>query len=250
MLSREKILELIKILKDFYPAEDQAYQVEISRIFICHSNNGKKIASELKENLDTLGLSVFVAHIDIIPSKDFPSTIIQSLKSIDIFIPIITDDFRKSDWADQECGMAFLLEKLILPISIDNNLPYGFLSQLQAFKVKSEDLPIARWDMMNHLINVNPKLQESLLDTIVKSFQSSPDFTATGSKFRALALFDLKIEHLITILEASIHNSQIYNYYNTIDSIHGLLYRTKRLMSKEVLEKIEKKIPKLFDNKF
>jgi len=46
-------------------------------------------------------------------------------------LPLLTDSFVRSDWTDQETGIAVALGKIIVPMKMPVN-PYGFISRYQA----------------------------------------------------------------------------------------------------------------------
>ena len=104
------------------------------RMFLSYSHKEKELAGEIKENLEAGGFEVFLAHEDIEPSSEWQEEIIRNLKNCDIFIPIVSENFKESEWTDQESGIAFAEEKMIIPINL-NLVPYGFIGKFQALKV-------------------------------------------------------------------------------------------------------------------
>lgn len=69
----------------------------------------KKEAAALKDSLSIYGISCFVAHMDIHPTKEWQSEIENALSSMDSLVALMTKDFHNSLWTDQEIG--FVLEK-------------------------------------------------------------------------------------------------------------------------------------------
>ena len=109
------------------------------KVFISYSSKDKHIAAIIKEGLSNLGQSSFLAHEDIAPSKEWQNEIINELKTCNVFVPLITENFKESDWTSQEIGAAFINDMEIIPISVDlpnqsSILPYGFISKYQALK--------------------------------------------------------------------------------------------------------------------
>lgn len=229
---------------------DNPHQTEVSRCFVSHANDGRDIAIKIKSELEMLGLTVFVAHYDISPSADWPEAIIKNLRSTDIFIPVITEGFRKSDWTDQECGVALILEKYIFPIAIDKNIPYGFLNKFQAYRLKQDDYDISGLGILRDLIVAKPELSKPLLDTIISSFKTSSSFNATRDKFSSLSLFnfDLTKEQVNKIFEASLTNNQIHGYVYFGRCISPLFKKYKTSLDPELLEKLRKFFPNLFND--
>ena len=114
------------------PTSKPATQAVASlRAFISYSTEARIFARYLKDGLEFFGLAVFLAHEDLKPSQDWQDEIVQKLRGTDVFLPVFTPHFKISDWADQECGMAFAAGKLIVPIKAPVT-PYGFLGRYQA----------------------------------------------------------------------------------------------------------------------
>ena len=72
------------------------------RLFVSHKAEVKKEVAELKEKLGFFGVSAFVAHQDISPTKAWQDEIENALHSMDAFAALMTEDFHDSNWTDQE----------------------------------------------------------------------------------------------------------------------------------------------------
>lgn len=77
------------------------------RVFLSYSHKDRVIAGSIKTTLGSEALEVFMAHEDIQPSLEWQEEIFRQLKLCDIFIPLFSNNFRKSNWTDQESGLAF-----------------------------------------------------------------------------------------------------------------------------------------------
>jgi hypothetical protein len=77
------------------------------RLFLSHKSEVKKETAALKESLQLFGVSCFVAHMDIHPTKLWQDEIEIALASMDGFVALLTEKFHESDWTDQEVGFAF-----------------------------------------------------------------------------------------------------------------------------------------------
>lgn len=103
-------------------------------IFLSHSHKDAKLAKSLKDDLETrFPISVFVAHQDLTPSDEWQVEIGRMLRRCDAFVALVTRSFQRSDWTDQETGLALAFRKVIVPIGVALN-PYGFVGKLQAMK--------------------------------------------------------------------------------------------------------------------
>ena len=101
------------------------------RLFLSHKSEVKKETSELKDQLQMFGVSCFVAHEDILPTKAWQNEIEVALASMDGFVALMTTDFHESDWTDQEVGFAFATGIPMIAVRLGKD-PYGFIGKFQA----------------------------------------------------------------------------------------------------------------------
>lgn len=71
-------------------------------LFISHVSQHKIQASSLKNSLLENGISGFVAHEDIEPSREWQSEISLALRSMHALAALVTPEFHQSNWTDQE----------------------------------------------------------------------------------------------------------------------------------------------------
>ena len=156
--------------------------------FISYSSEDKEIAGIVKNALSNIGINSFLAHEDITPSQEWQGEIVNKLNTCNIFVPIITKNFRESDWTSQESGAAFIKEMDIVPISIKFPEkpfidPYGFISKYQALKwtIDPNNFKDSQRQIVSdiqHLIaktlksknNVIEKVRNCFVNSLVNSF--------------------------------------------------------------------------------
>ena len=168
--------------------------------FISYSTKDKKIAAMIKDALSNLGISSFLAHEDISPSKEWQTEIVNELKSCNIFVPLITDNFKQSEWTDQESGAAFIKGADIIPLSVslDGKLfitPYGFLSKYQALKYTIDptvlnDFPLRiTRELQSKLVDAlktKSNIVEMVRNCYVNSIVNSKSFADSNNKYQSL----------------------------------------------------------------
>lgn len=102
------------------------------KLFLSHLSDFKIKTSQLQDALKIFGISSFVAHEDIDPTKEWQQEIEKALFSMDCLAAILTPKFNESDWTDQEVGVA--IGRGLLVISIRRGMdPYGFINRLGHF---------------------------------------------------------------------------------------------------------------------
>lgn len=115
-------------------ADDESmWKYNYYRLFISHLAKDKIRASYIKKILSPYGIDCFVAHEDISPSREWQTVIENALSSTDALCAILSPNFSKSPWCDQEVGFALGRRKLVIPISC-GAIPYGFIGKWQAIK--------------------------------------------------------------------------------------------------------------------
>lgn len=230
------------------PAQDgetKQYIGKTIRVFLSYSHKDKGLIGLVKSFLEWYGLEVFIAHEDIKPSSEWEKVIWQNLESIDIFIPIITNNFSLSKWTDQESGIALAKDKFIIPISIAGNVPYGFLNKLQAlkFKMKDEDEIDESCDKIIEIIKKEGKFTKALIDSFIKTLPNISSFKQADSKIPFLSTFDsLTEEQVNEIIKHSIQHRQIHAswHYNRVTKSYfeNLIKKYKKLINKKLLSQL------------
>ena len=156
--------------------------LKIISVFLSYSHKDREIAGEIKRRLEAHGLEVFLAHEDIQPNVEWQDEILRRLKICDIFIPIVSQNFKESNWTDQETGIAVGDDKLIISTSIDL-APYGFIGRKQALKL-NESIPDS-CDRIIEIIKKSP-MKETLVNCAIKKFVESENFNSANAKAKIL----------------------------------------------------------------
>jgi hypothetical protein len=104
--------------------------------FISYSTANKKWSSAVKSALSSVGFQGFLAHEDLQLSEEWKASIIHELKKANIFVALLSKEFKQSEYCSQEVGFIISRKKvLIIPLSIDGTMPYGFISLLNGAKM-------------------------------------------------------------------------------------------------------------------
>jgi hypothetical protein len=102
------------------------------KVFISHLSSDRDIAHRLKSALEANNFIGFVAHDDIEPTSEWRTEILRALNDMDLFICIISENYKDSFWCQQEAGYATCRGKAIISIKFDAADPLGFISAYQA----------------------------------------------------------------------------------------------------------------------
>jgi hypothetical protein len=183
-------------------------------IFVSYSTKDKHFAGSLKDGLTRLGFEVFVAHDDLVPSKEWQREIRKALRRCDEFIPVLTKNFRDSVWTDQETGYALARggKCVIVPLLVPPvRSLHGFLSQKQGLK-NERKYPEGACHLLVKIIEDEIGVSEKRKDRAIRQFADSDSYAEARENVKALLTFEtLSPQQMNKILTAAITNSQICN---------------------------------------
>lgn len=219
------------------------------RIFISYSVLDKIVAGEIKKAFSGVGFASFLAHEDIRPSAEWVDVILDNLSSSDIFVPLITKHFRESDWTAQESGYALSKDMLIIPVSVNNYFPYGFISKFQALKLDPDHAHRESKKIIDTILEKGKEchFKYRLTNTIIKTFEESNSFENAGGNVSRLLIFDdFDDDQINRIFKAVIDNGQIQASWSARSHLISLLKKYKGKINKEILGHLESKTPELF----
>lgn len=143
------------------------------RMFISHLSENKSIACDLKRVLGTLGISCFVAHEDIEPTKVWQDEILRALATTNVLCAIVSPGLVNSEWCDQEVGFALGRDILCVPLMYGEK-PYGILGMSQGVQCKGVDIKKVAVSIFN-ILCTNSKTKESYTRCVVDLFLQSTD---------------------------------------------------------------------------
>jgi hypothetical protein len=118
--------------------------------FISYATQEKHWGANVRVVLAELGLTPFLAHDDTAVSQQWQKRIQEELGKATVFVALLSKAYRESDWCSQETGwIASRSEVIIIPLSIDDTNPFGFISHIQARRIRSDgDVNIALTEVL------------------------------------------------------------------------------------------------------
>ena len=174
------------------------------RVFISHSVTNYNIAKKLKDEFQKSSLSCFVAHKDIKPTTQWQKEIKKALKSMELFLSIVTENFNKSCWTNQEIGFALCKGIPIISIKIDTASPPGFIFEKQAITLNEKDIAPYSQNFLNLLNLIKEKFPKHPF--IKKKFLSARDGCFSWAKDMFMDIINLdfndkEIEEIVKTIE-------------------------------------------------
>ena len=193
-----EVISSVKILPGLIDSESEMDEISLKReeptfwkpgyfkLFISHLATFKKTTSALKHALEGFGVSAFVAHEDIEPTKEWQLEIEQGLFTMEALCAILMKDFNLSKWTDQEIGVAVGRNVLVIPVRKGLD-PYGFIGKYQGFQAENKtvgDVARAIFD----ILSINQKTSGTLVLKLSELFLLSTSSTDALSRIQALRL--------------------------------------------------------------
>lgn len=77
----------------------------VAEVFLSYHHDDKLLAANVRGQLESLGCVAFLAHEDIEVSAEWRAEILRHLDTCSGLIAIVTDNFSKSPWTNQEVGV-------------------------------------------------------------------------------------------------------------------------------------------------
>lgn len=211
------------------------------KVFISYSMKDKFVGAKIKEILESFGIECFMAHNDIGVSEEWKKRILQELSEADIFIPILSNEFKKSDWCSQEAGIACFRNILVIPLSIEKNIiPYGFMSHRQGELIRKNNIPSNY--LINPILDNFPEID--ILSNLIDELEKVKSFIDANNAMGNLGPFfnKLTIDQINKVIDISIENDQVYGAYRCQDEY---LPRFIKINEDKIEEKKLKKLNKL-----
>jgi hypothetical protein len=117
-----------------------------AKAFVSYSTKDKAFGAAVKQALEMVGTVCFLAHDDLKVSEEWRDRILEELLTCDIFIPLLSQNFRDSEWAPQEIGVVVARRDVVIaPLSLDGTTPFGFIANLQGSRVPPQGVT---WELL------------------------------------------------------------------------------------------------------
>jgi hypothetical protein len=119
-------------------------------VFFSYSHEDRALAGKIATILKGKELDVFLAHEDMEVSKEWRDQIFEHLKACKVLLALLTSNFEKSVWANQETGYMQGKGGKIVPLMVQgvDIKRFGFLEALQGITVNESDL----WNVAEQIV--------------------------------------------------------------------------------------------------
>lgn len=195
------------------------------KLFISHLASDKINAQKLKDKLEKYGISGFVAHSDIEPTRVWQDEIEMALRTCDSLVALMIPAFHESKWTDQEIGLALGRDLLIIPVRMGQD-PYGFIGKFQAITVT--DLSVLAENIFDSLLK-NKKTSKKIAYAVMHKFENSDSFEEARVNINLVDRIEYWDKKLIQKLKsAGKNNSQISHSFGVPAKIDSMVRNVKK----------------------
>jgi len=122
----------------YYKAPIPSAEGKRVEVFLSYSHEDRVLAGEIARLLTKREIDVFLAHEDIEVSEEWREEIFKHLESCFVLLALLTPNFEKSVWANQEAGHMRGKKGKVIPLIVGETdiKKFGFLEALQGIPVK------------------------------------------------------------------------------------------------------------------
>lgn len=212
------------------------------RIFFSHSTKDKKRVQAVADFFENTWFEVFVAHRDISVSSLWRGEILKHLKACDVFVSFLTTNFHKSDWTDQEAGIAIGESKAAIIGLQFSKKPYGFLEQYQCINCRNVSPRDIAESIIEAVLKKNPddqKTRRAFIESLIESkfFDQSIMFSNLLSEIKNFSNEEFK-----KIIAGAGKNDQISNSPRTVKNISTIIEQHKKQLPEQLIADYENKV--------
>lgn len=197
------------------------------RLFLSHVARHRVAVSHLKRELDYLGISSFVAHEDIVPSLEWQAEIGVAIRSMQAMAALLTPEFHRSKWTDQEVGMAIASGVLLVPIRL-GLAPYAFMAKSQALPgnlAKPKELASA----IATVLAKNPSTGDPMAEALVCAVEGANSYLGAMAAAAVIDKAPRLTRSQLRRLEAAVNvNSQVRDAFGVPAKITRIVTRHRQ----------------------
>lgn len=184
-------------------------------IFASHLSSQRQFLGHVRQELESFGITLFVAHDSIPDDAAWQHEIEKALDEADAGLVFLHPGFKESDWCPQEVGWLLGRHVPVIPLNFGIT-PYGPLGKLQARPEKSL-IPQVLADKLLERLTKQESLQDGLVASLVKAMRTSGSFNRTDRIWKHLRELECDASLSAELLAAAKSNDQIYRAGSALD---------------------------------
>ncbi len=256
-------------LDDFTQGSVPELNKSIFKVFVSHSSKDVSYATFIKTYLSyNFQMDAFVAHEDIEPSTEWVDEILKVImsKECGIFISLISQNYKRSEWCNQEAGIAYSLKKKIIPIKLSIKdmgergelTKNGFMNKYQLLKWQSygsyENHDRDKTNAHNFAILLRAFYKQRIVDfdQLISSVGTS--YTWWDAQEKLSLILELEEEEqkvgtslldesrIVKLVEKCNEDQNVYNSLSARRHIDHILEKYKKFIPEELAASLKERL--------
>ena len=203
------------------PLDNLVWEAGLYRVFISYSSTQEELAKNLKSELRKYSISAFVAADNIHAGGHWRQWIEYALNTTNYVVALVTCEFNKSMWANQEIGFAYARRIPTLSIKYDA-VPGGFAEAFQTIDCTDKDASQTALRVYESLLH-SYMFFGTTWNILVDSYAQNPNAEHASYIINVLSQAKFFLPEQEHKLVAAINSSQ--HVYNSEDFLSAVTYR-------------------------
>ena len=208
-------------------------------VFISYSKEDVDVATTLKTELSDLATDCFLAPVDLPAGQDSRIELAKEIKSCSVFLALISQNYCKSEYANQELGIALGSGRRILPICLDDTLPSAFIDGIQCICCKDAAID-------GQIVNIAKSIDDlgnwkrKSTDLYINHIYNSESWAEASHWAKEIQSADkLTSAQINQIGKAVIDNDQVQKSWAARPILRIILLGHKNALSEEIRSRLE-----------
>lgn len=127
-------------------------------IFISYSSQDRNLVNKVCNTIENKDVCVFVDEYSIDCGENITDQIVKAINKCDLFVLLWSKNSKKSEWVQQEIGIAKGKQKPILPVVLNQGLELpAFIKELKFLAVYKN--PFEAYQLLQNHIFLEAKLK-------------------------------------------------------------------------------------------
>lgn len=115
-------------------------------IFVSYSTRDLHVVTALRQHLEAVGTTVYVAEYSTAPGQALSAEIPRAIQACDLFLLVWSTNAQSSEWVPQEIGVAKGLKKPMMPVVLHPGLKLpAFLGDLKYLELYKNPAAAVEW---------------------------------------------------------------------------------------------------------
>lgn len=220
------------------------------KVFISYSSHDYEKAKNIYDMFSEAEIDCFLAKLDLKGGVRWNPSILQNLLNSNVFILLLSSNFSKSAWCNQESSIAFLQQELngaiVIPVSIDGTHSYGIFydvqdinyddfNSLEGFVDLIDDESIS---FENAFERINAKKFEEI-NKIIDELRDSTSYYQSNKVISQLKFKKISSQHVDEIIDIALANNQVLYAFDVDSFLLRNVRKFKEELNSENVEKLK-----------